>query len=194
MNETIKNLAKAFIGESQARNRYTYYAKTARKEGYQQIGDIFIETAEQEREHAKWLLRLINQLKKSMKGDFDTLLVEGEVPTTLGSTIENLKGAIAGERYEHETMYPGFAKVAEKEGYPDIAKRLLAIAVAEKHHDDRYSKLLKEVENNTFFKKDKKVTWICSKCGYTHSSETPPDICPACSHPTSYYYKQCEDY
>lgn len=194
MNETIKNLGKAFIGESQARNRYTFYAKIARKEGYEQIGDIFLQTAEQEREHAKWLLRLINQLKKDLKEDIDVLLVEGEVPITLSKTAENLKAAIAGEHYEYKTMYPVFAKVAEKDGYPDIAKRLLAIAIAEKHHENRYNKLLTEVENNTFFKKDKKVTWLCSKCGYLHEGETPPDICPACSHPASYYQQQCEDY
>jgi len=194
LSETLENLAKAFIGESQARNRYTFYAKIARKEGYEQIGDIFLKTAEQEREHAKWLLRLINQLKKDLKEDKDVLLVEGEVPTTLGKTAENLKAAIAGEHYEYETMYPVFAKVAEKDGYPDIAKRLLAIAVAEKHHEDRYNKLLKELENNTFFKKDKEVTWVCSKCGYLHEGETPPDICPACSHPASYYQQLCENY
>ena len=194
MKETLENLAKSFIGESQARNRYTFYAKIARKEGYEQIGVIFLQTAEQEREHAKWLLRLINQLKKDLKEDKDVLLVEGEVPTTLGKTVENLKAAIAGEHYEYETMYPEFAKVAEKDGYPDIAKRLLAIAIAENHHEDRYENLLKEVENKTVFKKKEKISWVCSKCGFLHIGETPPDICPACSHPASYYQQQCENY
>jgi rubrerythrin len=126
MNETIQNLAKAFIGESQARNRYTFYAKTAKKEGYGQISSIFLETAEQEKEHAKWLFRLINQLNKDPK--VDELTVDGVVPTTLGTTIENLKAAIAGEHYEYVTMYPEFANVAEKEGYTKIAARLRAIA------------------------------------------------------------------
>lgn len=194
MNETIQNLAKAFIGESQARNRYTYYAKTATKEKYEQISAIFLETAEHEREHAKWLFRLINQLKNDLKLELDELTVEGVVPTILGTTIDNLKAAIAGEHYEYETMYPEFADIADKEGYPEIAKRLRAIAIAEKRHEDRYAKLLKEVENKTVFKKKEGVTWICSKCGYHHEGETPPNTCPACSHPSSYYYKMCEEY
>ena len=172
MNETIQNLAKAFIGESQARNRYTFYAKTAKKEGYEQIRRIFLETAEQEREHAKWLFRLINQLKNDLKLDLDELKVEGVVPTILGTTVDNLKAAIAGEHYEYETMYPEFADIADKEGYPDIAKRLRAIAIAEKHHEDRYANLLKEVENKTVFKKKEKVSWICSQCGYHHDAPT----------------------
>lgn len=194
MNETIQNLAKAFIGESQARNRYTFYAKTANKDGYEQISRIFLETAEQEREHAKWLFRLINQLKNDLKLDLEEITVEGVVPTILGTTTDNLKASIAGEHYEYETMYPEFADMADKEGYPEIAKRLRAIAIAEKHHEDRYAKLLKEVENKTVFKKKEKVSWICSKCGYQHEGETPPDTCPACSHPSSYYYKMCEEY
>ena len=192
MNETIKNLAKAFIGESQARNRYTFYAKTAKKEGFEQISSIFLETAGHEKEHAKWLFRLINQLNKDPK--VDELTVDGVVPTTLGTTIDNLKAAIAGEHYEYETMYPEFANIAEKEGYPKIAARLRAIAIAEKHHEDRYAKLLQEVENKTVFKKKNKVSWICSECGYLHEGETPPDTCPACSHPSSYYYMMCEEY
>ncbi len=194
MNETIKNLAKAFIGESQARNRYTFYAKVAKNEGYEQINEIFLETAEQEREHAKWLFRLINQLKTDIKEDITEFTVDGVVPTTLGNTIENLKAAIAGEHYEYETMYPEFANVAEKEGYTKIAIRLRAIAIAEKHHETRYNKLKKEVENKTVFKKDKKVFWVCRKCGYLHEGNNPPKMCPACDHPSNYYQKMCEEY
>jgi len=190
--ETIKNLAKAFVGESQARNRYTFYAKIAKKEGFEQIAEIFLITAENEREHAKWLLRMINDLKKKTGENVD--VIEAPVPTTLGDTAENLKAAIAGENYEHTKMYPEFADVAEKEGFPEIANRLRAIAVAERHHEERYKKLLKEVEGKTVFKKEKKVYWVCRKCGYIHEGEEPPEECPSCGHPKSYFEKQCEEY
>jgi len=192
--ETVKNLAKAFIGESQARNRYTFYAKIAKKEGFEQIAEIFLVTAENEREHAKWLFRLINELKKKNDENFDKIRVEADVPTILGNTRENLKSAIAGENYEHTKMYPEFANIAEKEGFPEIAKRLRAIAVAEKHHEERYKKLLKELENNTLFKKDKKVYWVCRKCGYIHEGTEPPEECPSCGHPKSYFEQACEEY
>ena len=116
------------------------------------------------------------------------------MPTILGNTRENLKSAIAGENYEHTKMYPEFANIAEKEGFPEIAKRLRAIAVAEKHHEERYKKLLKELENNTLFKKDKKVYWVCRKCGYIHEGTEPPEECPSCGHPKSYFEQACEEY
>ncbi len=191
--ETIKNLAKAFIGESQARNRYTFYAKAAQKEGFEQIAEIFLLTADNEREHAKWLFRLINELKKKSGVEQDPVKVEAEAPTTLGSTADNLKAAIAGEHYENAEMYPEFAEIAEKEGFPDIAKRLRAIAAAEKHHEERYTKLLKEVQSG-FFKKSEKKYWVCRKCGYVHEGEEPPEACPSCSHPKSYFELRCEDY
>ena len=194
MKETIENLTKAFIGESQARNRYTFYAKIAKKEGFEQIAEIFLLTAENEREHAKWLFRLINELKKKAGEPMDEIIVEAAAPTTLGNTVENLKAAIAGENYENTKMYPEFADVAEKEGFPEIAKRLRAIAVAEKHHEERYKKLLSEVEANTVFKKEKKVYWVCRKCGYVHEGETPPEECPSCSHPKNYFEIKCEEY
>ena len=124
MKDTIKNLTKAFIGESQARNRYTFSAKVAQKEGFEQVAEIFLITADQEREHAKWLFRLINELKKKGNGDYDEINVEAAAPTVFGTTAENLKAAIAGENYEYTDMYPGFADVAEKEGFLEIAKRL----------------------------------------------------------------------
>lgn len=194
MNETIQNLAKALIGESQARNRYTFYSKIAQKEGYQQIADIFLITADNEREHAKWLLRMISQLKKNIDEDLDELTVDGAVPTTLGNTVENIKAAIAGEHYERVTMYPEFAKIAEKEGFYDIATRLRAISTAEEHHEIRYKKLLNELENKTVFKKKGKVNWVCKKCGYFHEGDAPPNVCPACSHPSNYFEMMCEEY
>jgi len=194
MKNTIENLGKAVIGESQARNRYTFYAKIAQKEGFEKIADIFLITAENEREHAKWLFRLINELKKKSSESLDEIKVEAVVPTILGNTAENLKAAIAGENYEYTQMYPEFADIAEKEGFPEIAKRLKAIAVAEKHHEDRYKKLLKEIEGNTVFKKEKKVYWVCRKCGYIHEGEEPPERCPSCSHPRNYFELKCEEY
>ena len=188
--ETINNLTKAFIGESQARNRYTFYSKVAKKEGFEQVAEIFSLTAENEREHAKWLLRMIKGLNKNN----DNINVEVSVPTTLGGTIENLKAAIAGEHYEHTEMYPKFADVAEKEGFPEIAKRLRSIAIAEKHHEERYKMLLNELEKDTFFKKQKKVYWVCRKCGYIHYGEKPPEKCPSCGHPKAYFQVKCEEY
>jgi rubrerythrin len=194
MEETIKNLAKAFIGESQARNRYTFYAKVAKKEGFEQIAEIFLLTAENEREHASWLFKLINELKNKSKVNIDVLNVEAEVPTNFGTTADNLKAAIAGENYEHTKMYPEFADIAEKEGLHEIAERLRAIAVAEKHHEERYKKLLKEVEVGTVFKKDKEVWWVCRECGYVHFGKEPPEVCPSCGHTKSFYQVKCEEY
>lgn len=194
MLKTIENLAKAFVGESQARNRYTFYAKIAKKEGFEQIAEIFLLTAENEREHAKWLLRLINELKQKTDEKLEEIKAEVSIPTILGSTKENIEAAIAGENYEYTQMYPEFAQVAENEGLPEIAQRLRAIAVAEKHHEERYKKLLEEIKNNTVFKKNKKVYWVCRKCGYIHEGEEPPKICPSCSHPQNYFEVKCEEY
>ncbi len=191
MKKTIENLAKAFIGESQARNRYTFYSKIAKKEGFEQISEIFLVTAENEREHAAWLFKLINKLKGN---EMDEIKVEASVPTVLGTTAENLKAAIAGENYENTKMYPEFADVAEEEGYPEIAKRLRAIAKAEKHHEERYKKLLKEVEEGSVFKKDKEVYWVCRECGYVHFGTEPPEKCPSCDHEKSFYEIKCEEY
>ena len=157
MKKTMENLAKAFIGESQARNRYTMYSKVAKKEGYVQLANIFLITAENEREHAKWLMKMINGLKKESKEDIDEIQVEAAAPTIYGNTVENLKAAIAGEHYENSEMYPGFADVAEEEGLLDISDRLLSIAHAETHHEDRYTKILEQIEAGTLWKKDEDV-------------------------------------
>ena len=192
--ETIKNLTKAFIGESQARNRYSFYAKIAKKEGFEQISEIFLITAENEKEHAKWLFRLINKLKEKNGGEAEEITVTASAPIVLGNTIENLKSAISGENYEQTTMYPDFAKVAEEEGLPEIAQRLQAIAIAEKHHEERFKKLLKELENNSLFKKEEKVYWVCRKCGYVHEGKEAPEACPSCGHPKAYFQLKSENY
>jgi len=192
MEKTIENLAKAFIGESQARNRYTIYARAAQKEGYEKIAEVFLETAEQEREHAKWLFRLINEL--GGKDDGVKIEVGVEAPHALGTTQENLEAAAAGENYEHSKMYPEFAKVAEQEGHKEIAARLRSIAKAEMHHEARYKKLLALVEEGTFFERGTEIEWACMKCGYLHSGKEPPVKCPSCSHPKEYFQKRCEEY
>ncbi|MGB9895359.1 MAG: rubrerythrin [Thermoproteota archaeon] len=192
--KTLQNLAVAFVGESQARNRYTFYAKVAQKEGYEQIAEIFRITADNEKEHASTLFNLIDELKRKSGEKIEAINVEASVPTTLGNTAENLRAAIDGEHYENTKMYPEFADIAEKEGLPEIAERLRAIAKAEKHHEERYQKLLKEVENNSVFKKTKKVYWVCRECGYVYEGEEPPEVCPSCKHPRSYFQLKCEEY
>ncbi len=194
MNKTIQNLTKAFIGESQARNRYDMYAKIAKKEGYEQISAIFIETAVQEQEHAKQLFRMINQLEKDSGEDLGEIIVEAGCPTVLGNTKENLQASIAGENHEHTSMYPTFADIAEEEGFVEIANRLRAIAVAEKHHEERYKKFLSKIEDGSLFQKEEEKVWICKKCGYAHTGKTPPEVCPSCFHPKAYFQVQCEEY
>jgi len=192
MKKTIENLAKAFIGESQARNRYQFYAKIAQKEGYEQIGEIFTLTAENEKEHAKRIFEHLVELsgKKKLK----EIPVETKAAVVYGKTAQNLQAAIDGEHYEHSQMYPDFAKTAEKEGLIRISARLRAIAIAEKHHEERYKKLLKEVKAKTVFKKKKAVWWVCRECGYVHYGQQPPKVCPSCDHPQSFYELKCEKY
>lgn len=191
MKNTIQNLSKAFIGESQARNRYTFYAKVAKKEGYEKIAEIFTITAEQEKQHAKWLLRMINDIKED---GVEKVVVEAEAPLVFEDTIKNLKAAIDGENHEHTEMYPEFAKVAEEEGYHQIAQRLRMIAKAEEHHEERYGKVLKELEGGTLFKKEEEVWWVCRECGYQVLTKEPPQLCPSCDHPQGYYELKCERY
>ncbi len=186
MEKTIKNLTKAFIGESQARNRYTMYAKIAKKEGYEEISANFTLTADQETEHAKWLMRMINQLKGD-NAEYNEIVVEVGAPTILKDTKKNLKAAIEGENYEHTIMYPDFADVAESEDLLDIANRLRSIAKAEANHEDRYKGFLEFLENNAVFKKEEEVVWVCRKCGYTHKGKEAIDKCPSCGHPQAYF-------
>ncbi|MCR4965838.1 MAG: rubrerythrin family protein [Bacteroidales bacterium] len=177
--QTEKNLMHSFAGESQARMRYTYFASKAKKEGYEQIAAIFEETANQEKEHAK---RMFKYLEGGM------VEVNAAFPAgVIGTTAENLRAAAAGENEEWSEAYPHFADVAEQEGFPEIAAMYRNIAVAEKGHEDRYLKLLKNVEEYTCFKKDGKTFWQCRNCGFIIESETAPEVCPACLHPQAYF-------
>jgi rubrerythrin len=159
-----------------------FLQKLPSKEGFEQIAEIFLITAENEKEHAKRLFEHINELKKKSEESLDKIGVDAIAPTILGTTAENLEAAIAGEHYEYSQMYPEFADVAEKEGFSGIANRLRAIAIAEKHHEERYTKLLKEVKAGTIFKKEKEVWWVCRECGYVHFGKEPPEECPSCDH------------
>ncbi|MCK5474782.1 MAG: rubrerythrin family protein [Candidatus Aenigmarchaeota archaeon] len=183
MGKTFENLAKAFAGESQARNRYTIYSKIAKKEGFEQIAEIFLATADNEREHAKWLMKMINQIKTDDK----PIIIEADVPTIVGTTEENLKAAIEGENFEHTKMYPEFAEIAEKENMGEIAVRLRAIGTVEKHHELRYKKLLEDIKNNTVFEKKEDVSWVCRKCGFVYHGKNALEKCPSCNHPKSYF-------
>jgi rubrerythrin len=176
---TEKNLLASFAGESQARNRYTFFASQARKEGYVQIGDIFEETANQEKEHAKRFFSLLEGGDVEITAAFPA----GKVATT----AENLAASAAGERHEHTEIYPGFAEVAKKEGFDVAAALWTAISIAEKQHEKRYRDLLRNVEQGTVFKKAKTVVWRCRNCGYVHDGPEAPAACPACAHPQAHF-------
>jgi len=193
MEQTIKNLAKAFIGESQARNRYKFYASVAKKEGFEQIAAIFLETADQEKEHANQLFMMIQELKEE-GGSLEKVGLEVEVPTDFGDTATCLRAAISGENYEHSQMYPEFSRQAEQDNLQEVALRLKAIAQAEAHHEERYKKLLENVEAGTVFKRDEDVWWVCRECGYQHSGKEAPEVCPSCDHPRAYYQLKCEQF
>jgi len=191
MKKTMENLAKAFVGESQARNRYTIYSRAAMDEGYEQISEIYLKTAENEWEHAKWMFRMLNQLKGGDKA-YDEIAIEADVPTVFGITADNLRASIAGEDFENSVMYPEFAAQAENDGLLEVAARLRAIGHAEDHHKKRFQMLLDALEGKTLFKKGKEVTWECRKCGYQHTGSTPPEKCPSCDHPTKYFQRSCD--
>lgn len=184
--QTEKNILTAFSGESQARNRYTYFASKAKKEGYVQISDIFSETADQEKEHAKRLFKLLEGGEVEITGSFPAGVI--------GTTAENLAEAAAGENYEHTTMYPNFAKTAREEGFNDIADIFMAIAVAEKQHEKRYVELKANIEAGRVFKRDDKQTWRCRNCGYLHEGEGAPDMCPACAHAQAHFELLAENW
>jgi len=184
--QTEKNILTAFAGESQARNRYTYFTSKAKKEGYVQIAAIFEETANQEKEHAKRLFKLLEGGEVEITGAFPAGVID--------TTLENLKGAAAGENYEHTIMYPGFAKVAREEGFDSIALIFEAIAVAEKQHEKRYNDLAANIETGKVFKKDENVVWRCRNCGYLHEGTEAIDVCPACAHPKAHFELLGENY
>jgi len=185
-SQTEKNLLTAFAGESQARNRYTYFASQAKKEGYVQIAAIFEETANQEKEHAKREFKFLQGGEVEIAAAFPAGVI--------GTTLENLKAAAAGEHYETSEMYPGFAETADKEGFSEIAGVLRSIANAEKRHEERYEALAKNIVDGIVFKRDKPVRWVCRNCGYVHEGPEAPAVCPACAHPQAYYELEAANY
>ena len=174
-SKTEQNLLAAFAGESQARNKYTYFASKAKKDGYEQIAAIFEETANNEKEHAKMWFKELNG---------------GSVP----STVENLKAAADGENYEWTDMYETFAKEAEEEGFTEIAEKFRGVAAIEKHHEERYRKLLKNIEDELVFSKDGDRVWICRNCGHVVIGKKAPEVCPVCAHPQSYFEIKADNY
>ena len=184
--QTEKNLLIAFSGESQARNRYTYFASQAKKEGYEQIAAIFEETASQEKEHAKRVFKFLEGGEVEITASFPAGVI--------GNAVENLKAAAAGEHYENTTMYPEFAEVADKEGFPEIAQVFRNIAVAEKRHEHRYLALAQNIADGVVFKRPKPTRWVCRNCGYVHEGTEPPDSCPACAHPKKYFELEAVNY
>lgn len=178
-SQTEKNLVIAFAGESQARNRYNYFAGAARAEGLMQIADIFAETADQEKEHAKRFFKFLEGGNVEVTESFPA--------GTIGNTLENLRAAAAGEEHEWTEMYPGFAKIAREEGFEQVAKAFDAVSIAEKQHGKRYTDLADNLEKGRVFKRAGKVVWRCRNCGYLHEAEDAPKVCPACLHPQSYF-------
>ncbi|MCP4378626.1 MAG: rubrerythrin family protein [bacterium] len=185
-SQTEKNLMGAFAGESQARNRYTFFAAKARKEGYVQIADIFEETANQEKEHAKRLFKFMTGGETEITGSFPF----GQI----GDTIDNLRGGAGGENFEWTTMYPQFAQTARDEGFDQIADVMDAIAIAEKQHEKRYLALIANLEGGKVFKSDTPVAWRCINCGYVHEGPEAPEVCPACTHPQKHFELLAENW
>lgn len=183
---TEKNILTAFAGESQARNRYTFYAKQAKKEGFEQIAAIFEETANHEREHAKRLFKMLEGGEVEITAAFPA--------GRIGTTAENLKESAGGENHEHASMYPEFAETAQEEGFHKLAEVFKAIAVAENRHEERFLQLLKNIENDRVFKREAGSMWTCRNCGYRHEGGTAPDTCPACSHPQAYFELIADNY
>ncbi len=178
-SKTEKNILTAFAGESQARNRYAFFASQAKKEGYVQISHIFEETANQEKEHAKRLFKFLQGGEVEISGSFPAGVI--------GSTYDNLMAAASGENYEHTIMYPDFARTAREEGFNAIASVFEAIAVAEKQHEKRYNELAENIKADRVFKRDGVVIWRCRNCGYLHEGTEAPKICPACAHPQAHF-------
>jgi len=190
--QTAVNLMRSFAGESQARMRYTYYASIADKEGYKQIKNIFIETADNEKEHAK---RFYKFLLAGFEGEIpQNVDIQAGYPVAMGNTLENLKYAAHGENEEWTKLYPEFADIAEKEGFPEIAAVYRYIASAEEKHEIRFNKLAQNIENGTVFNKDGKVYWKCLNCGYIHEGDAAPQVCPSCAHPQGYFELFVETY
>ncbi len=184
--KTEQNLLKAFAGESQARNRYTYAASVAKKEGYEQIAAIFQETADQEKQHAKRFFRFLEGGMVEITASYPA----GKIDTT----IENLKAAANGEHEEYTVLYPEFARIAKEEGFPQVATQFNLVSKAEAHHEQRYRMLLENLEKASVFKKTQPVTWICRECGYVHQGTDAPKICPCCEHPQAFFQVLTDTY
>lgn len=188
---TAENLMKAFAGESQARNRYTFYSSVANKEGFKQIRDIFAETANHEKEHAKrfykFLLEGLGELPASV-------MVEAEYPVAQATTLDNLKAAAMGEKEEWVELYPAFADIADEEGFPEVARAFRSICISEKYHEDRFNKLAANILEGKTFKKDKAIVWKCGNCGYLHEGAEAIAVCPACIHPQAHFEVYEETY
>lgn len=184
--KTEKNILTAFAGESQARNRYTFFASKAKKEGYVQISKAFEETANQEKEHAKRLFKFLEG------GDVE--IMAAFPAGVIGTTEENLKASAEGEDHEWQIMYPEFAQVANEEGFPEIAAVMLNIAVAEKQHSKKYKAFRENILNKKVFKKDQKVRWVCTNCGFVHEGDKAPEKCPACAHEQAYFEVLAENW
>ena len=184
--KTEQNLLKSFAGESQARNRYTYFAGKAKKDGFEQISAFFEETAAQEKEHAKLFFKFLEGGMLEITAAFPAGVI--------GTTAENLLAAAEGENEEWTLLYPEFARTAEKEGFKEIASAFQLVATVEKRHEERYRKLLKNIEKDEVFARSNKAVWACRNCGYLHYGEKAPDLCPCCSHPKSYFELQADNY
>jgi rubrerythrin len=185
MTKTQENLLKAFAGESQARNRYTYFASIAKREGFEQIAAIFLDTSDNEREHAKVFYKHLGKGSQEITATY---------PFLMGTTKENLLAAAEGEKEEWDRLYKDFEATARKEGMPEVADSFKQIAEVEKQHEQRYRKLLKSIEDGKVFKRDNVVKWRCRNCGYVHTGNEAPKVCPACKHPQSYYEILVENY
>jgi len=190
-SKTLVNLMKAFAGESQARNRYTYFASVARKEGYKQIEGYFSETADNEKEHAE---RFYKFMAEGIDVVPDSISIAADFPVAMQTTVENLKMAAAGENEEWSILYPAFAKTADEEGFSEIASVFRNICVAEQAHEKRYLKLIENIQNGVVFDRAEEIVWKCGNCGYHHTGKSAPDKCPACDHPKAYFELFVENY
>lgn len=184
--ETEKNILTAFAGESQARNRYNFFASQAKKEGYEQISAIFADTADNEKEHAKRLFKFLEGGEAEVRASFPAGVI--------GPTVENLRAAAAGEKHEYSEMYPEFAAKADLEGFPEVAETMRSIAMAEVGHEKRFLALAKNIDDGKVFKREGVISWRCRNCGYIHDGTEPPEECPACAHERAYFELLCENY
>lgn len=184
--ETEKNILTAFAGESQARNRYNFFASQAKKEGYEQISAIFADTADNEKEHAKRLFKFLEGGEAEVRASFPAGVI--------GPTVENLRAAAAGEKHEYSEMYPEFAAKADLEGFPEVAETMRSIAMAEVGHEKRFLALAKNIDDGKVFKREGVVSWRCRNCGYIHEGAEAPEECPACAHERAYFELLCENY